>query len=82
MIRQAMNVLSWIIIAGGVLIVTGGVLFAVERGGSLVSRVQELILFAVFSLVTIAAGAVLQMLVRIDERLERQGPSPSEERRS
>lgn len=73
MIRQAMNILSWIIIAGGVAIALVGGFSAIERGGGLANRAQDAVLFGVFALVTIAAGGVLQMLVRIDERLELNG---------
>ena len=71
MIRTVLNVVSWAIMAGGLLIAAAWTLMIVGRsGGSLRGAIMDVTPGAAIALVTVAAGGVLQMLVSIDERLE------------
>ncbi len=71
MIRTALNVVSWGVMLGGVLIaLVWTAMIASRVDGSFRGGVMELMPGLVIALVTLSAGGGLRMLVSIDARLE------------
>jgi hypothetical protein len=69
--RTLLNLLSFIVMAGGMAIaVIWTLMIAGRSDGSFRGGVMELMPGLVIALVTLAAGGVLRMLVSIDARLE------------
>ena len=71
MIRAGLNVVSWVVMLGGLLIAalwTASI--AGRSGGSFRGAVMDTMPGLVVALVTVSAGGVLQLLVSIDARLE------------
>ena len=71
MTRLVLGVVSWTIMAGGLLVAVVWTLMVATRvGGSFRGAVMELLPGVVVALFSLAGGGVLQMLVSIDARLE------------